>query len=111
MTDVSICLVTYTSAPQDRIQPGVACHSQGCVQFSTGSSVKRRIAELLASQTLPFIYTAGYLVAELDLDPGVEYKRRHRELRDLGWVILTYRELRGLATREYLLTKVGEMPK
>lgn len=73
--------------------------------------IKKLIAIYLSSQELPFRYTAADLAWALAVDPGVEYKRRHRELRELGWVILTYREDPSLAKREYLLTATGEMPQ
>lgn len=73
--------------------------------------VKLLIAEYLSRQRLPFRYTAGDLVRALDIDPGTEYKRRHRELRELGWGINTYREDPALDRREYELVVIGAMPQ
>lgn len=73
-------------------------------------SIKELIARYLAGQRLPFRYTASTLVRALDIDPATEFKRRHRELRDLGWVIRTYREDPSLDRKEYELVHVGTMP-
>lgn len=73
--------------------------------------IKQLIAEFLSGQRLPFRYTAADLVRRLDLDPAAEFKRRHRELRDLGWVINTYREDPSLDRKQYELTKIGAMPQ
>lgn len=74
------------------------------------SETRLLIARYLSGQQLPFRYTMGDLVQALDLNPAEEFKRRHRELRELGWQILTYREDPSLEAREYLLTRIGGMP-
>lgn len=73
-------------------------------------STRTSIAAYLNRQELPFLFTKPALrraIGSTDENLG----RRMRELRELGWVIETYRERPDcLAPAEHLLVMKGTVP-